>query len=511
MDDEISISTKITQSRITNNINNRNEISLENIPTIQNPNNEENEENQELIKEYQFKKLLDTLKLPTTDDEIKKKLRELGEPIILFGEKIYERQDRLKKHVLDYIKRHNGITDILKEIFQGKKKKSTIEINEEFYTEGTEELLQMRKNITKFSLINSIFRLNYIKKNNTNEYESLLKNYINNKSNYQLSQTQNGDTRFCTRGSISFDDKYYGVAGCSSNCTIFSTEKLNIISELIGHKERVNSLLFNPYQNINDEFYNILTSSNDKTIRLWNVNFENENDENNNFSNNINFNNQNKKKPIIFKGHEDRVNYSEFHPIKYIFGSCSHDKTIRLWDINYQKEILLQEGHSYYINSISFQNDGSLLGSGDYGGIGIIWDLRLGKKIINLLGHAKQIIKIKFHPNNYQVLTTSEDNTIMIWDLRKEKCVLVIPAHNNSICDLTFDKGNFGVFNSKIAFSCSFDSNIKIWNMENWSLINTLSFDGEKVFSVDVTKNLDKIICSSLGREIKMWELKKEK
>ena len=125
MDDEISISTKITQSRITNNINNRNEISLENIPTIQNPNNEENEENQELIKEYQLKKLLDTLKLPTTDDEIKKKLRELGEPIILFGEKIYERQDRLKKHVLDYIKRHNGITDILKEILQGKKKKKT--------------------------------------------------------------------------------------------------------------------------------------------------------------------------------------------------------------------------------------------------------------------------------------------------------------------------------------------------------------------------------------------------
>ena len=124
-----------------------------------------------------------------------------------------------------------------------------------------------------------------------------------------------------------------------------------------------------------------------------------------------------------------------------------------------------------------------------------------------MLGHAKQIIKIKFHPNNYQVLTTSEDNTIMIWDLRKEKCVLVIPAHNNSICDITFDKGNFSKFNSKIAFSCSFDSSIKIWNMENWSLINTLYFEGEKVFSIDVTKNLNKIICSSLGREIKLWKL----
>ena len=54
MEDEISISTKITQSRITNNINNRNEISLENIPVIQNPNNEENEENQELIRHFKI-------------------------------------------------------------------------------------------------------------------------------------------------------------------------------------------------------------------------------------------------------------------------------------------------------------------------------------------------------------------------------------------------------------------------------------------------------------------------
>ena len=494
--DDVSISTKITQSRITNNnINNRNEISLENIPVIQGTNNQEdNEENQELIKEYKYKKLIDSLKLPTKDDEIKIKLRELGEPIILFGEKIYERQDRLKKHILDYIKRHNGITDFLKETFGGKKKENIIEINEEFYTEGTEELLELRKKLSIFSIIRSSYRLNYINNNNIIEDENDLKTYIKNNTNYQLSQTQNGDTRFCTRGSISFDDKYYGVAGCSSNCTIFSTDNLNIISELIGHKERVNSLLFNPYQNINDNNYNILTSSNDKTIRLWNINFENED--------NINYN-----KSIIFKGHEDRVNYSEFHPLNNIFGSCSHDKTIRLWDINYEKEILLQEGHSYYINSISFQNDGSLIGSGDYGGIGLIWDLRIGKKILNLLGHAKQIIKIKFHPNNYQVLTTSEDNTIMIWDLRKEKCVLVIPAHNNSICDITFDKGNFSKFNSKIAFSCSFDSSIKIWNMENWSLINSLYFEGEKVFSIDVTKNLNKIICSSLGREIKLWKL----
>ena len=92
--DDVSISTKITQSRANNNINNnRNEIALENIPVIQGTNNqEENEENQELIKEYKYKKLIDSLKLPTTDDEIKAKLRELGEPIILFGEKIFENQ-----------------------------------------------------------------------------------------------------------------------------------------------------------------------------------------------------------------------------------------------------------------------------------------------------------------------------------------------------------------------------------------------------------------------------------
>lgn len=44
--------------------------------------------------------------------------------------------------------------------------------------------------------------------------------------------------------------------------------------------------------------------------------------------------------------------------------SSSFDQTWRLWDVETQKELLLQEGHAGEVFSIAFQGDGSLVATG---------------------------------------------------------------------------------------------------------------------------------------------------
>lgn len=44
--------------------------------------------------------------------------------------------------------------------------------------------------------------------------------------------------------------------------------------------------------------------------------------------------------------------------------SASYDSSWRLWDVNTQKELLVQEGHSKEVYSVEFQDDGALLASG---------------------------------------------------------------------------------------------------------------------------------------------------
>jgi U4/U6 small nuclear ribonucleoprotein PRP4 len=64
------------------------------------------------------------------------------------------------------------------------------------------------------------------------------------------------------------------------------------------------------------------------------------------------------------KGHQDRICRVAFHPTGDYIASASLDTTWRLWDVQTQKELLLQEGHSQGVYAIDFQDDGSLAASG---------------------------------------------------------------------------------------------------------------------------------------------------
>lgn len=361
--------------------------------------------------------------------------------------------------------------------------------DEEFYTEGTNELIELRKKLLMFSIPRSAYRIYYAKASQdaSNQIELVKNNedYLKSHSNFDFTSSQIGDERGCSRGAISPDDSLYAVAGWSGQVTLFNTVNIEPILKLNGHTDKVNSAIFK--EENKKSLYSILTTSNDSTVRLWSI-----------VNNTIN-------DSVVFTGHEDKTTYADFHPIGTIIASCSHDKTWRIFDIETKKEILLQEGHSSGVTSLSFQSDGALLCSGDLGGIGLVWDLRSGRNIKNLVGHAKQITKVKFLPNCYQIVSGSADNTIRVWDLRKENCLHTLPAHNDIISDIQ-------VKNDKFALSCSFDSNIKMWNIgKNWNLINSFKLNNEEKFtSVDISNEGDKILTTSLGKSIRMWELIKK-
>ena len=495
INDEFSISTQLTR-----NVNKEGEMTVDNIESIPQRNQIETSIiNEEAIQQYNIKKMTKGLSLPTTDNEIKMKLRQLGEPIILFGEKTYERAERLKEIVEQIIQTHKGITENLKKIFStsNQSTSNTQQItDEEFYIEGTKNLLNMRKEILMYSLPRSAYRLSLSKQrelmvskvDKNNEWSS----YLSSHSSFEFTSSQIADERGCSKGSIAPLDELYGVANWSGNCTIFSTKDLHPITRLVGHTDRVNSLIFNPgYKNtINEKGPNVLTASNDCTLRLWSLDTFLPN-----------------QRSFAFKGHEDKVNYAEFHPLLTIIGSCSNDRTFRIWDIVKREEVLLQEGHTSGVTTLSFQNDGALVATGDLGGIGLVWDLRSGKNIRHLLGHAKQIMKIKFAKNCYEVISVSEDNSIRVWDLRKDKTLFTIPAHKDAICDIQLDKSS-GDYDNRFALTASFDSTIKMWDMRDWALVNTYqAMIDDKFTSVDISSDGKKMITTSLGKTIKMWEL----
>jgi len=271
-----------------------------------------------------------------------------------------------------------------------------------------------RIEIAKYSIPLAAYRLDYTRRQRlvTDRLDDELKyaDYIQKFGEYEMMASQYADERCVSRGDLSWDNQLYATSGWSGDCKVwgipeneYSFEKC---TELKGHRDRVNHIRFHPQatNGLDPNGPNLATASADSTVRLWTLNQEYEN-----------------QKSIIFRGHEERANYVEFHPMGTYIASSSHDLTWRLWDINTQKELCCQEGHISAVYPLSFQNDGALLASGDLNGIASVWDLRSGRSLLSFVAHRRKCIAIKFLPNGYQFATGGDDNQIKIWDLRKKK------------------------------------------------------------------------------------------
>ncbi|TBT96593.1 hypothetical protein CWI39_3576p0010, partial [Hamiltosporidium magnivora] len=138
------------------------------------------------------------------------------------------------------------------------------------------------------------------------------------------------------------------VVSCSSdyNISVINTRKgcWNIIK---GHEGEVNSICCKGGV--------ILSSSDDKSVRLWDVD---------------------RDKSCIFKGHLKAVYNSKW--VEEDIGSCSGDGSVRIWDVEKGccKDIY---SHNKGVLNIEWCGDKRVLASGCVEGRVIFWDLRVGK------------------------------------------------------------------------------------------------------------------------------------
>lgn len=284
---------------------------------------------QELQKKYDLDRQARGVSIPTSDLEIKSRLRELREPITLFDEGVVERGERLKRAIVKFSDQEGRMPSFTR---PNQVSSSMVAEDEEFFTEGEADLRLARLEIARFSIPIAAYRLEYNRRqrliNDRLDEELKYEEYISNFGDYEMMASQYADDRCVSRGDLSQNNELYATSGWSGECKVWAIPETEYTFEkcthLIGHRDRVNHIRFHPRATLDlpPDGPNIGTASADNRVRLWTLNQEYEN-----------------QKSIIFKGHEDRVNYIEFHPIGTYFASSSHDQTWRLWDIETQKEL----------------------------------------------------------------------------------------------------------------------------------------------------------------------------
>ncbi|KAL0453160.1 UNVERIFIED_CONTAM: U4/U6 small nuclear ribonucleoprotein PRP4-like protein [Sesamum latifolium] len=439
------------------------------------------ERQEKAVQELLMKRRAAALAVPTNDNAVRARLRRLGEPITLFGEREMERRDRLRT-LMAKLDSEGQLEKLMKahEDEEAAAKVTPSEPEEDiqypFYTEGSQALLEARREIAKYSIVKSALRLHRARRKRDDPDEDLDAEVdwsLKQAANLVLECSEIGDDRPLSGCSISHDGKMLATCSLSGVTKLWSMPEVKKVSALKGHTERATDVAFSPTS------YLLATASADRTARLWNV-----------------------EGSVLrtFEGHLDRLARISFHPSGKYLGTASFDKTWRLWDVETGEELLLQEGHSRSIYGLSFHHDGSLAASCGLDSLARVWDLRSGRSILALEGHVKPVLGVSFSPNGYHLATGGEDNTCRIWDLRKRKSLYIIPAHSNLISQVKFEpqEGYFLV-------TASYDMTAKVWSSRDFKPVRTLSGHESKVTSLDVVGDGQYIATVSHDRTIKLW------
>lgn len=238
---------------------------------------------------------------------------------------------------------------------------------------------------------------------------------------------------------VTTDGKWLICATDDSKILLLNiTNNVEMDQELVGHTRSVTGIAVAP----NNEYF--ISSSNDKTIRKWDLNT---------------FNGE------IFIESESKINSIEISPDSKLIVAGTQDGKISIWDVNdTTKANVINDESKIAITAVKYNNTGNWLATGNSNGDIMIWDSKTFQAIENIEGRKSRINDIDFNIDDKLMATSSQDGTARMWD-----CTNL----NNQPIELT--------------------------DHESWVLSSVFSPDGKKL--VTSSKDKDRIIIWSTKSE----------
>ncbi len=131
----------------------------------------------------------------------------------------------------------------------------------------------------------------------------------------------------------------------------------------------------------------------------------------------LNLNEKEAELTDLMKGHTNSLRSLAFDPSGKMLASAGDDTTIRLWDVESQKQIGDEmTGHTDTVFSVAFSPDGNRLVSGGGDTTVRLWDIKSHKQIGDpLLGHGEQVISVAWRPDGTGFASASNDGTVYLW------------------------------------------------------------------------------------------------
>ena len=436
--------------------------------------------------------------VPTLDHDVRLRLREIDEPITLFGEGVPERRERLKR-IMILRKQREGIqyedleeeqpsyqseiiSDFRKELIQQGRQDlippsmGTEETNDEVEEEedlskqyftfeaSNEKLATVRAEIATYSLQSSYQRLENIK------------SFVN-----IIKKDKTGETT--SKPGIAND-----LVTRKNKLEHNIQHNLSMVSSMVGDSRPISQIKI-----LGNDFGKCITSGWSGDLKLWQVanpcfkdddiitdeeeasSSKNEKaDEDETFTCSM--------VRSITNAHDERITCLQVRN-EYVLSS-SADRTIKLWNTSDDSDRPCQIFNG---SSESMQDDSSL-----------------GRDIVKAGDvHTNVINRISIHPNGFQFISTSSDHTWCMWDLQTGIPLYVQEGHYSPVyaVDHHPDGG--------IVSTTDFDGVVKLWDLRTGQLTSNLLHHVKDVLNCSFHPyNGFYLVTGGLDGLIDVWDLR---
>lgn len=164
------------------------------------------------------------LAVPTNDKAVRQRLRLLGEPVTLFGEREMERRDRLRMLMAE-LDSKGQLERLMKALDDAEASGSAApaegpeeDIQYPFFTEGPKSLLQARIEISKYSIVKAALRLHRARRRRDDpdeDYGAEVDFALKQAESLVLDCSEIGDDRPLSGCSLSHDGSMLATWYCS--------------------------------------------------------------------------------------------------------------------------------------------------------------------------------------------------------------------------------------------------------------------------------------------------------
>jgi WD40 repeat protein len=209
-------------------------------------------------------------------------------------------------------------------------------------------------------------------------------------------------------------------------------------------------------------------------------------------------------RPMMFRGHTDRVQLVTACPGGRRLASGSDDGTVKVWDVATRKErASLRRPDSYEAGwTLVFSPDGMTLAmTGDKSGEIRLWDVARSREPTVLTGHKGFVNDLAFSPDGCTLASAGSDRTLRLWDVPGRRQRMVQEGLNGPARCLAYCCGG-----QALASGGDQDGSIRLWDAADGLFRATLPGHASRTGYLAASPDGKTLASADRTGEVKLWD-----